>query len=207
MVSQSWETCDGKNLGKIGGLRHPRFRGQGYGVGVMIDQRPPRKGALSLPPMGRLAIVTMLYAIVAIAALWLATSQPWMGLVMSPGDDGLIVLRQVQRGDLPPPLQPGSRITQIGAVKLAAGDFIEEPDTLDSYEALNAFRARQTILHELVDLSRLSLAVANPDGSVETVEIAPYASRPAWSLPFEFWLQLLVGGAGALLGGWVWALK
>lgn len=174
---------------------------------VMTDERPPRSGALSLPPMGRLAIVTMLYAVTALAALWLATSQPWMGLVMSPGDDGLIVLRQVQRDDLPSPLQPGLRVTQIGAVKLMAQDFIEEPDTLDSYEALNAFRARQTILHELVDLPRLNIAVSNPDGTAETVQIAPYAGRPAWSLPFEFWLQLLVGGAGALLGGWVWSLK
>lgn len=173
----------------------------------MIDERPPRSGALSLPPMGRLGIATMLYTVVALAALWLATSQPWMGLVMSPGDDGLIVLRDVQRDDLPSPLQPGSRVTQIGAVKLMAQDFIEEPDTLDSYEALNAFRDRQTILHALMDLRRLNIAVAGPDGTAETVEIAPYAGRPAWSLPFEFWLQLLVGGAGALLGGWVWALK
>ena len=174
---------------------------------MMTNERPPRSGALSLPPMGRLGIATMLYAVIALAALWLATSQPWMGLVMSPGDDGLIVLRDVQRDDLPSPLQPGSRVTQLGAVKLMAQDFIEEPDTLDSYEALNAFRDRQTILHELVDLPRLNIAVAGPDGTAETVAIAPYAGRPAWSLPFEFWLQLLVGGAGALLGGWIWALK
>lgn len=173
----------------------------------MTDERPLRCGALPLPPMGRLAIVIMLYAVVALTALWLATGQPWIGLVMSPGDDGLIVLRDVQRNDLPSPLQPGSRVTQLGAVKLMAQDFTEEPDTLDGYDALNAFRARQTLLLELVNMPRLTLAVARPDGMPETVAIAPYASRPAWSLPFEFWLQLLVGGAGALLGGWVWVLK
>src|SRR5690606_26576022 len=32
-------------------------------------------------------------------------------------------------------------------------------------------------------------------------------ARPAWSLPFEFWLQLFVGCGGMALGGWVWVLR
>ena len=45
------------------------------------------------------------------------------------------------------------------------------------------------------------------DGSSANAQVETLASRPIWSLPFQFWLQLGVGGAGIVLGGWVWALR
>lgn len=162
---------------------------------------------LRLPPMAGLLAAIALFAISALAALWLATSQPWLGLVMRAGDDGLIVLVEVQRDDLPAALRPGMRITHIGTTELRAGDVIEEPDTLSSYELLNAFRARQAELSATLALPQVKIGWSGENLAPQQATIVPYAGRPAWSLPFEFWLQLFVGGSGAIVGGWVWALK
>lgn len=163
--------------------------------------------ALILPPAARLISAALLFVITALAALWLATSQPWLGLLLKGGDDGLVVLREVQRDDLAATFQAGTRVTAIGDIALRAQDLIEEPDTLPSYAAVNAFRARQTELAQLLRQPRVAISVSFEDGTGGVLEVAPFAGRPAWSLPFEFWLQLLVGGAGMVLGGWVWALK
>ncbi|MVS98466.1 hypothetical protein [Devosia marina] len=69
-----------------------------------------------------------------------------MGLALSAGDDGLVVVRNVQRDDLPTVLQSGVRLHTLAAaglgdpLDLGALDVIEEPDTLDTYTELNAFR-------------------------------------------------------------------
>lgn len=163
--------------------------------------------ALTLPPLARLIGVMLLFVATALVALWLATAQPWLGLVLKGGDDGLVVLAEVQRQDLEATIEGGVRLARIGDIALRAEDLIEEPDTLSSYAAVNAFRARQAELAEVLRQPRITVSVSLADGSVRDVEVAPYTGRPAWSLPFEFWLQLLVGGAGMVLGGWVWALK
>ena len=162
---------------------------------------------LRLPPMARLLAAIGIFAISALAALWLATAQPWLGLVMRAGDDGLVRLVEVQRTDLSAELRSGVRITHIGTTELRAGDVIEEPDTLSSYELLNAFRARQAEISATLALPQVVISWSDENLAAQQVTIAPYAGRPAWSLPFEFWLQLFVGGAGAIVGGWVWALK
>lgn len=171
----------------------------------------PRNAAslprLALPPLARLIGAALLFAATALLALWLATSQPWMGLVLEGGDDGLVVLREVERNDLSETVAAGMRVAAVGGLPLRAQDLIEEPDTLASYAAVNAFRARQAELAAVLQQPRVTLAVSLKDGSGGEIELAPYAGRPAWSLPFEFWLQLMVGGAGMVLGGWVWALK
>lgn len=163
--------------------------------------------ALTLPPAVRLIGATLLFLATGLAALWLATAQPWLGLVLSVGDDGLVVLERVQRADLDATVQAGVRVSSIGGVALQPQDLIEEPDTLPSYAAVNTFRDRQTELVQVLRQSRVAVPVSLQDGTGRAFALAPYAGRPAWSLPFEFWLQLLVGGAGMVLGSWVWALK
>jgi signal transduction histidine kinase len=160
-----------------------------------------------LPPMARLLAAIMIFAASAVAALWLATSQPWLGLVMQAGDDGLVVVVDVQRQDLPAGLKPGSRITRIGAVDIRAVDVIEEPDTLNSYALLNDFRKRQAELAANLEQPQVTVGWSDEGLAIKEVAVAPQAGRPAWSLPFEFWLQVFVGGAGAIVGGWIWALK
>jgi len=168
---------------------------------------------LRLSPQARLIVVAALFLVVASSAIWLAVSQSWMGLALTPGDDGLVVVRDVQRDDLPTVLQPGVRLDTLAApglrepLDLSALDVIEEPDTLDTYSELNAFRARQSALNRVLSTGQVVLGVTLADGSRADVEVVALGSRPVWSLPFEFWLQLGVGGAGILLGGWVWALR
>lgn len=168
---------------------------------------PPLTATLALPPAARLIGAALLFMATALAALWLATAQPWLGLVLQAGDDGLVVLAEVQRADLVETVPAGVRVTGIGDIALSAEDLIEEPDTLPSYAALNAFRARQADLAQTIRQPAIALSLAHEDGTRRDVTLAPSAGRSAWSLPFEFWLQLLVGGAGIVLGGWVWALK
>ncbi len=160
-----------------------------------------------MPPVAGLLGAIAVFVVAALGALWLATAQPWLGLVMHAGDDGLVVVTQVQRADLPEGLAPGARVSRIGDIDLRAVDVIEEPDTLPSYDAINAFLARQGALTEVLAQPEVSIAWSNGNATVQQTVIAPYAGRPAWSLPAEFWLQLFVGGAGIIIGGWVWALK
>lgn len=172
------------------------------------DKRLPASGIkLSLPPMAGLLGVIAFFAAAALTALWLATAQPWLGLVLQPGDDGLVVLADIQRPDLSDDLQPGARITRISGMDLRAQDLIEEPDTLPNYNALNAFRQRQSDFAASLAQAEVIIDWSSGDNALRQVTIAPYAGRPAWTLPFEFWLQLGVAGAGAIIGGWVWALK
>lgn len=162
---------------------------------------------LPLPPTAGLAGTILVFAVAALGALWLATAQPWLGLVMNPGDDGLLVLSQVQRDDLSGSLEPGARIIRIGSMPLRAVDVIEEPDTLARYDAVNAFRERQAVLSAIMRQPKVEIAWTRSDDTLHTLTIAPYAGRPARSLPFDFWLQLFVGGAGVVVGGWIWALR
>src|SRR5690606_35247094 len=118
-----------------------------------------------------------------------------------------IVLSLVQRSDLSDSLPPNARIIRIDLMALRAVDLIEEPDTLAEYAAVNAFRERQAELSAILQHREVDIAWTRADDTRGTVTVAPYAGRPAWSLPFEFWLQLFVGGAGTMVGGWVWALR
>jgi len=169
--------------------------------------------ALRLSPQSRLALVAALFLILAASAVWIATSRAWMGLALAPGDEGQVVIVDVLRGDLPNGVQAGARLMAIASpdqpngLEIGALEVIEEPDTLDTYRELNAFRERQTQLDRMLHERQIELDLALADGSSAVAEIEPLASRPIWSLPFEFWLQLGVGGAGILLGGWVWALR
>lgn len=162
---------------------------------------------LNLPPMAGLIAAISVFVVAALSALWIATAQPWLGLIMHSGDDGLVVLADIQRPELSDTLVPGARITGIGTIALRGQDLIEEPDTLPSYDALNQFRERQDGLADLLAQPSVAIGWSTGDGLDRQLEIAPFAGRPAWTLPFEFWLQVGVAGAGAIVGGWVWALK
>jgi len=145
-------------------------------------------------------------------ALAFAVNQPWIGVILSPGDDGSIVIAQAQRNDFEPELKGGERLNAIGSdtttgISVNATDIVEEPDTLGSYSELNAFRRQQSALVDIMSENRIWLDVTSAAEGTHRVYVAPQAGRPAWALPFEFWLQIFVGFAGMALGGWVWALR
>ncbi|WP_412051090.1 sensor histidine kinase [Hoeflea sp. Naph1] len=164
------------------------------------------------PAFLMLVVLLGLSILAAASALFVAVNQPWLGVVLSPGDDGSVVISRVQRTDFEPNLNAGERLDAIGSkstgsITVSAIDIVEEPDTLNSYEALNAFRVRQSALSGIQNQNRVWLDVTGASGGAHRVHIAPFTARPAWSLPFEFWLQLFVGCGGLVLGGWVWVLR
>jgi len=169
--------------------------------------------ALRLSPQSWLALVATLFLVVAASAVWIATSRAWMGLVLVPSHDGQVVIVDVLRSDLPNRVQTGARLVALATpdrpdgLDVGALEVIEEPDTLDTYKELNAFRERQTQLDSMLHERQIELELVLADGSSANAQVETLASRPIWSLPFQFWLQLGVGGAGIVLGGWVWALR
>lgn len=159
-----------------------------------------------------LVVLLGLSTLAAASALFVAVNQPWLGVVLSPGDDGSVVISRVHRTDFEPNLSAGGRLDAIGSentgsMGVSALDIVEEPDTLNTYDAINAFRARQSALSIIQNQSRVWLDVTSASGDAHRVHVAPFLARPAWSLPFEFWLQLFVGCGGMVLGGWVWILR
>ncbi|MEM5500352.1 ATP-binding protein [Ahrensia kielensis] len=164
------------------------------------------------PAFLMLVVLLGLSTLAAAGALFVAVNQPWLGIVLIPGDDGSVVISKLQRIDFEQNLSAGERLDAIGSkiddgIAISAFDIVEDPDTLDSQDTLNAFRARQSALSNIKDQNRVWLDVTSASGNVQRIHIAPFSARPAWSLPFEFWLQLLVGCCGMVLGGWVWILR
>ncbi len=79
-------------------------------------------------------------------------------------------------------------------------DLLEEPDVLPTRTAMQAFFARQTQMYRILNSSDAEVLTVN--GSIPIT----YHDQP---LPGEliFWIQLLVGNLGALVGVAVWAFQ
>ncbi len=90
---------------------------------------------------------------------------------------------------------------------LTARDLVEEPDTLQSYAEIRDFLNRQALIQSWLDGSPLQLVLHTPQGEVVTAALQPEAQRSATSLPLAFWIQLLAGAGGFLIGTWVLVLR
>src|SRR5690606_30739575 len=185
---------------------HPLFRGVGLSR-ERVSVRGLRGGhrKIRTPAFVMLVVLLGLSTLAVIGGLYVAVNQPWIGVILSPGDDGSIVIARVHRADLDPELSAGVRLNAIGSpetgsMTVTAIDIIEEPDTLSSYSALNEFRARQAALANIQDQTSVWLDITTAVGEAKRISLAPFATRPAWSLPFEFWLQAFVGYAGLAVG-------
>lgn len=92
-----------------------------------------------------------------------------------------------------------------------SSDFVEEPDMLPSYTALNAFFDRQSVINGLVEADEIALAVRDADSAenqalrVETLPVMP--SRPIGSLPSAFWIQFGAGFLTLTIAAFFMALK
>lgn len=103
----------------------------------------------------------------------------------------LLALRREGRADFP----------------LKARDLVEEPDTLQSYEEIRELLARQNIVQTWLDGQPLQLVLSTPEGEVVTAPLQPEAHRSPASLPLAFWIQLLAGAGGFLIGTWIVVLR
>ena len=147
------------------------------------------------------------------AALLLALGQPWSGLNLAPSADGGVLVASADAGGPNPTIPAGSRLIALAAgpdterLPLVASDLVEEPDTLGTFAAMARFFARQGRLQALRSEGSVHAEIRMPAGRVltRTLEIAP--RRPAADLPPAFWVQLVVGVTGWVIGIWVVSLE
>ncbi|MFP4326449.1 MAG: ATP-binding protein [Paracoccaceae bacterium] len=155
--------------------------------------------------------IGVLGLLIASLTLWLSIRQPWLGLDLVPPEDGPgLLLREASgpAGAIP----AGVRLLSVGtaggaAITLSALTLIEEPDTLPDKTALHAFRAEQERIARALRSGSALLTWQAAEAAPRTTAVTPLAARPLADLPPVFWVQVLTGFAGLLLGGWVWSLK
>ena len=151
---------------------------------------------------------------VATLVLWVALSQPWLGVRLVAGPDDSATVHSVHPdGPAEGSVPQGATLLSVAAPGLPALpvdalDLTEEPDALPDPAAMRAFFAKQTELHARMAAPTTHLLI-RPQGATDPVmqEIRPAATRPLGDLPGVFWVQLGVGLAGVVLGGWVMALR
>ena len=160
------------------------------------------KRSLALP----FYVLSALAVLSTILVLSLALSQPWMGLRLAPDDAGLRVTAVAETGP-GAAIATGTILTGIGAgdaqVALDATDVMEEPDGLPTVTRFYAFFAKQGQIHAILRSGQVVLTTAEGD----SVTVEPRDTRPVADMPVVFWVQLFVGLAGTLLGGWVLSMR
>ncbi|WP_116655116.1 sensor histidine kinase [Pelagibacterium sediminicola] len=156
-------------------------------VGLAMDQR-----WLGL----RLAIEPGLAIPVAFEGLWIDGVEQGSPAVDQPG------------AGIPASVASLVAITGIDGttIRIAPGDLIEEPDTLETYADMRAFFARQGEIAAILRQASVAASVAFLD-EVRIYTLFPQRQRPVASLPPAFWMQIGVGLAGFWIGAWIWGLR
>lgn len=165
-----------------------------------------------LTPNVLLSAAVAFSVILAAIMLGVAMDQRWLGLGVTPQTE--LDLAWIDRVDPNGPSQaitPSSVLVAITGrdgerIEIGPQDVIEEPDALASYEAMEAFFARQELIAEALGMKPVvieteHLSIPRRD------EVLPPSQRPATSLPPAFWMQIGVGLAGFWIGAWIWALR
>lgn len=146
----------------------------------------------------------------ALVVLILALGQPSLAIDLAvPRQGEGLVVRGVDQPDLAPLV--GARVVGIGApggarVPVDGGTLIEEPDKLNDAALIRAFRADQDRIRALLSDEAVVLYWLGAGEAGETV-VPVQPARPLADLPLGFWAQLVTGLAGAMIGGWIWALN
>ena len=145
-------------------------------------------------------------ALAAALAIWAAVDRPWLGVRLhaDAAADTITVDRVAPRGPAASVPAP-ARLFAFGPVDLRGEDLTEEPDTLASYPAVEAFMARQDAMQTMARAGSVTLRLDGPAG--RSVTVAPAPQRPVADLPPVFWLQLAFGAGAGLIGCWVWSLR
>lgn len=153
-----------------------------------------------------MSIAAASVAMLALAVVYVAVSQPWLGLRLERAPSGAAIrIADVAAGGPAAAIRPGQVLHSVGGMPLEPDDLVEEPDTLDTYLDYERVLLRQGQLRDRL-LDRAVTLGLGPDGTtIETV--APTSRRPLTSLPLAFWTQMFAGASGFLIGAWVWSLR
>lgn len=155
-----------------------------------------------------IGIVTSLALLASV--VFIATSQPWLGVRLGLDTTAVVLSRVDDTGPLNSQL-PGTTLISVGGtnvapVRLSPIDVIEEPDTIGNVDRLKAFYASQSQMFGALESGQVSLVLANA-GTNTTVVAVPRNRRPMASLPLGFWTQLAVGFVGLVIGVWVTSVR
>ncbi|MCR8825427.1 sensor histidine kinase [Pseudosulfitobacter koreensis] len=153
----------------------------------------------------------------AVSLTWIATKQPWLGLVLeADSSDGVTIVEVAQGTPISQdvtgaqlwalaPAQPSGADAPRG-LDIEAVDIIEEPDAIASAELLQRFYDRQDQITTALRSGPVALTIERA-GRFETVTATAASTRPLADLPVKFWLQLFVALTGGLVGAWVVCLR
>lgn len=163
-------------------------------------------------PTNILLVATLSAIAATIWVIWLALSQPWLGITLRP-DFQADAMQITQTNPHGPSQFIKTPVTLISIgngdgsiVDLNASDKIEEPDTFETYLDLSNFMAKQGTLHDVISGTDVHLVMEGPAGQQSTAIVSP-TTRPLADLPMVFWAQILVAISGALIGSGVFFLK
>lgn len=175
-----------------------------FATGICVKSR-------LLSPGSWLLMALLFVALLMSLILVLVLRQPTLGLSLKPDTASGTLLIAATHGPahglpLPASLKALHREGQAD-FPLHARDLVEEPDTLQSYEQVREFLARQALIQTWLDGRPLQLVLETPRGEVLTSPLQPDAHRSPASLPAAFWIQLLAGAGGFLIGTWIVVLR
>ncbi|AKI03538.1 signal transduction histidine kinase (plasmid) [Hoeflea sp. IMCC20628] len=142
-------------------------------------------------------------AFLVAATIYIALSQPWMGLTLSGQnvEQGLRVVA-VDPGGPATGIKPGDYLLRVAGggqeLVLQPFDAVEEPDAARTYAEYRNFFVRQGRIANIIHSGTVTFTLG--DGS--KASFTPYTARPIISLPIVFWMQLLAGFTSALISGW-----
>ncbi|MBV6272564.1 hypothetical protein KVP09_06495 [Alcaligenaceae bacterium CGII-47] len=166
---------------------------------------------LRSPVYGLLAAFAYCLA-TSLAAIVVATSQPWLGLELTAQADESVHIQDchapcagIDVHAVLVGIRPaGAKDTLL---EVTVFDLTEEPDILPDARAMDQFFGRQQQRFEVLNAPVVEVAWQGvPGADIRLTSIQP-DRRPWTSLPPMFWFQLLVACLGCLIASWVWVLK
>lgn len=148
--------------------------------------------------------------ILVAGVVYIATSQPWLGVQLSLIDGNATVSKISEHSTLPSQFLD-ARLVGLGGVQeppvvIVANDLIEEPDMIGDSDQLRTFYAQQRRLFAALANDQVSLILSS-EGTQHIVTVDVRDRRPIASLPLKFWMQLGVGFVGLFIGFWVICLR
>lgn len=166
-----------------------------------------------MTPALMLVVALLLAAAGAVATLAIALGQPWAGLNLAASDDGGVVIVSADPYGPNGAIPPGTRLVALAAdpeaegIALTASDIVEEPDTFETFVAMERLFARQGRLHALLSGDSVYADLVTPGETYTGAAINVSPRRAPVDLPPVFWVQLFVGVTTFLVGAWVVSLR
>ena len=153
---------------------------------------------------------TIASLVLAAWVLFVALSQPSLGITLKPEGDHLVLTGVGMATNLPETLV-GQRLLRVegegqAPVPVNAVTMIEEPDMIGSGDGLVAFFAQQERLFRALSTGRVLLTFSGAAGETRVPAIVQ-ERRPIADLPVKFWTQLGVGLVGLVIGIWLVCLR